>query len=381
MLQWISNYSVHGMNINFRFDHSMFQTLVGGVPALEIQTLNISNVEEARRFILTYGYDMNNEVHLDNLWKYYRRALNYLRTYLLRDDEQIPEMLSDPNQLKDLSYLLIYASTRNIQHNSVQGWACAILRVMHVLVHLENDLFAQFSKEIQEQILSPLQNYVHRDPVSGVWLGSSSDSDRIRLDKFVVKSFKSIDSAVNKLLAKPGAIAFTILDKLGARFVTRHLFDAFRVLRFLSDNNLVNFAHGISEEANNTLYPLNLFFETMETLSKENDSSLEEIDRRLAAKLEEPGRHAEYRKKLNMFSSGNYRFLKFITRRLIRIEISEAGKPRQLSFFYPYEIQILDYGTYLQNLSGPSAHDQYKLRQKEFARRRVLGFLEKSKNA
>jgi uncharacterized protein (TIGR04562 family) len=108
---------------------------------------------------------------------------------------------------------------------------------------------------------------------------------------------------------------------------------------------------------------------------------LEEIDRRLAAKLEEPGRHAEYRKKLNMFSSGNYRFLKFITRRLIRIEISEAGKPRQLSFFYPYEIQILDYGTYLQNLSGPSAHDQYKLRQKEFARRRVLGFLEKSKNA
>lgn len=364
------------MKINFQFDHHMFQSLVGGIPALESQRLKISSLEEARQFVLAYGYDLNNENHLDQLWKYYRRALSYLRTHLLKEGESIPDMLSDAQQLKDLSYLLIYASTREIRQNSVQNWACAILRVMHVLAHLENDLFAQFSKEIQEQILTPLQVHVHRDPVSGIWLGGNNESDRIQLHKFVIKSFKSSESSINKLLAKPSAVAFTILDKLGARFVTRHLFDVFRVLRYLTDNNLVNFAHAISEEGNNTLYPLNLFLESMESFSEGNDYSLEEIDERLNQRLSEAGLRGEYRKKLNIFSSGEYRFLKFITRRLIRIEIPNGEKSREMSFFYPYEIQILDYHTYLKNLSGASAHDQYKNRQKEFARRRVLGFLD-----
>lgn len=364
------------MSFDFHFDQSTFKTLVGGLPALEIQRLNISSLEEARQFVLAYGYDMTDKNHLDKLWKYYRRSLNYLRSHLLKEGEVIPDMLSDPNQLKDLSYLLIYASTRDIRQNTIQNWACAILRVMHVLAHLENDLFAQFSKEIQDQILTPFQSQVHRDPVSGIWLGGSNDLDRIRLDKFVVKSFKSSDSSINKLLAKPSAVAFTILDKLGVRFVTRHLFDVFRVLRFLTQKNLVNFAHGISEEGNNTIYPIDLFMEVMESFSSSKDLSIENIDERLLSKLEEVGSQAAYRKKLNIFSSGDYRFLKFITRRLIRIELSEDQRQKQMSFFYPYEVQILDYSTYLKNLGGPSAHDQYKLRQREHARKRVLGFLD-----
>ncbi|MEQ1875844.1 MAG: TIGR04552 family protein, partial [Bdellovibrionia bacterium] len=65
-----------------------------------------------------------------------------------------------------------------------------------------------------------------------------------------------------------------------------------------------------------------------------------------------------------------YRAIKFIARRLIEIE-----KPEKFHFFFPYEVQIVDYDTYLKNLSGPEAHEQYKKRQREAARRRVLGFL------
>ena len=351
------------------------ETLVGGTPALDIQRLNIRGLDEAHHFVKAYGYDLSKDEDLDRLWRYYRRAVTYIRSHLLEDGEEIPEMLADPNQLKDLSYLLIYASTREVKQNSIQNWACAILRVMHVLVHLENDLFFQFSKEIQDQILQPLEKQVYKDPVSGIWLGAPSEKGRIRLEKFLVKSFKSSDSSINKLLAKPNAVAFRILDKLGVRFVTRHLFDVFRVLRFLEEKNLVNFAHGITDESNNTIYPLRLFFEAMDGLTKGKDYSLEEIDQKLLERLNQDGGNAQYLKKLNMFSSGDYRFLKFITRRLIHVEVPGGEKGRKLNFFYPYEVQIMDYETYTKNLSGPSSHEQYKLRQRQFARRRILTFL------
>ena len=193
----------------------------------------------------------------------------------------------------------------------------------------------------------------------------------------MVKSFKSSDSSINKLLAKPNAVAFRILDKLGVRFVTRHLFDVFRVLRFLEEKNLISFPHGITDESNNTIYPLDLFFQTMESFAKGKDYSLEEIDQKLIERLNQDGGKAQYLKKLNMFSSGEYRFLKFITRRLIHVEIPMGEKNRQLNFFYPYEIQIMDYETYTKNLSGSSSHEKYKLRQRKFARRRILAFLGK----
>ncbi|MEO0336794.1 MAG: hypothetical protein AAF202_10385 [Pseudomonadota bacterium] len=76
---------------------------------------------------------------------------------------------------------------------------------------------------------------------------------------------------------------------------------------------------------------------------------------------------------MNQFSSQDYRFIKFITRKLIRIPAgNEESSP--FSFFYPYEVQIVDYETYLQNLSGGASHAEYKKRQKRKARMRVLGY-------
>ena len=51
---------------------------------------------------------------------------------------------------------------------------------------------------------------------------------------------------------------------------------------------------------------------------------------------------------------------------------------KEFSFFYPFEIQILDYNSYVNNLSGPTAHSEYKNRQKIKARERILGFVKKA---
>ncbi|MCB0407741.1 MAG: TIGR04552 family protein [Bdellovibrionales bacterium] len=360
------------MGIDYRFYMTNIQSLVGGLTALDIPKLNIQNLEEAISFIKAYGFDVQNEDDLKRLWNYHRRAVTFIQTELLNEGEEFPEAISDPNQLKDISYLLIYASTQDQRETSLQRWACATLKVMHVLVHLDNDLFTHYSTQIQDQIFKPYQNMIYKDPASGIFLGGPNDFERISLHKFDVKPFKTSKSSVTKLLSKPEEVAFSLLDKMGVRFVTRHLFDTFRVLRFLIQKNLVSFPHVISDQSNNTLYPINLFFEVLEGVTKEMDLSPAELDVLMMEKIKKAENRAEFRQKLNVFSSKDYKFMKFITRSLVRIPMTDDKKT--FSFFYPYEVQIVDYETYLKNLSGPASHDEYKLRQKQKARLRVLGF-------
>jgi uncharacterized protein (TIGR04562 family) len=363
------------MQFDYRFDVNMLESLVGGKSSLDLRGLKIQNLEQAYNFIKTYGYDINKLTDEKQLWNYHRRAVNYIQSELLNEGEEFPEILSDPNKLQNIANILIYASIGDEKEKSIQRWACAILKVMHAIVHLENDLFNQYSQSIQDQILDPIRKHIYRDPLEGSFLGHSTDKDHISLKKFIVKSFKSSNSSITKLLAKQEVVAFTLLDKVGVRFVTKHVFDVFRVMRYLLEHHIISFPHNIPDQSSNTLYPLNLFLEVMEGFTHKDDFKLEEIDKILSSKLETSINRAEFRDKYNTFSSKDYRFMKFITRRLIKIEIpqAESGKSRELNFFYPYEVQIIDYETYLLNLTGEAAHDKYKERQKMSARVRVFG--------
>ena len=73
---------------------------------------------------------------------------------------------------------------------------------------------------------------------------------------------------------------------------------------------------------------------------------------------------------LNQYSGSDYRFIKFISRQLIKVN-GENGRGG-FSFFYPFEVQILDQEGYLKTLSGPSEHAAYKERQMIAARKRLF---------
>lgn len=356
---------------NYTFNLPLFQSLIGGLSSLDVPRLNVQSLDDATSFVRAYGFNYEDEEDQKRLWRYHRRAVNFIRNELLEEGEVYPEALSDPDHLKNLLYLLIYASTQDQKEMSLQKWACATLKVMHVMVHLDNDLFTYYSNEIQEQLFQPYRDRIHETADGQLFLGLEGESEHIPLEKFDVKTFKSSKSSVTKLLAKPEEVAFTLLDKMGIRFVTRHLFDVFRVLRFLMDKNIVSFPHIISDQSNNTLYPMNLFSEVVESLTKEQDLSSEQLDQLLAQKMEQASARSEYRQKLNAFSSQDYRFIKFITRSLVRVPMGEGLNP--LSFFYPYEVQIVDIETYNNNLQGAASHKEYKARQKKRARLRVLG--------
>lgn len=359
--------------MNFAFEKNLLECVVGGRSAIDLPRLEIQDLPGAEAFALNYGYDLKNPQHEERLWLIHRKAITFLKDNLLDEGEEIPEQLADPKQLQNIAHLLIFASLKSSTPHNLQRWSCAILRIMHVCVHLENDLFSHFSETIQEQILKPLQTHIFNESGSdAVYLGHPSKKDlSIRLHKFEIKPFKATTSSIIKLLAKSDAITLTLLDKLGVRFITRDIFDAFCVIKYLLEKHLVSFPHTIPDQANNTLYPVNLFMEVMEQMVQSRTQDPKLIQEALLQHLDKQHDRAEFLDKPNAYSDPDYRFIKFINRKLIDIAPKDGTNP--FSFFYPYEIQVMDYNTYLKHLSGPSAHDQYKDRQKKAARLRVLG--------
>jgi uncharacterized protein (TIGR04562 family) len=361
----------------FQFNRQVLETVVGGVSTIDTPELSVRTEEEARHFIAAYGYDITDPEHLEQLWGTHRRAVSLIEEHILDPGEHVPAELADPIKLGSLTKLLLAASDRS-SDAFLQRWACAILRVMHVDVHLRNDLFSAFRDEIQSQILKPLQDAIVEDDISGSFvLGPNLPGGGVKLHKFEIKPFKTTASSVIKLLARPERVALTLLDKLGVRFVTRSLFDSFLTVKFLSEQHLMSFPHIIPDQSNNTLYPINLFLEVMEELKSQAEFGLEvsndAIRDLLNERLEKQAARAKYLEKGNEFSGPEYRFLKFINRKLITVNIGEGENKKAFRFFYPFEVQIMDQETYNRNLAGPMAHDEYKNRQRKKARERVMG--------
>lgn len=358
----------------FVFDSAILNSVVGGRSAIEIPKLNINSLEAATSFLLSYGFDVSVESDLEKLWYYHRRALVLMLEKLGFEDTEVPEIFRDRKQLGDIRNLLLYASSQVAEEKELQRWACAILRCMHVFVHAENDLFSSFAEEIQSQILTPFQDCtLHDGTTHRTFLKSATNDklDPIELLGFEVKPFKTSSSTVIKLLAKPDALAMKIFDKLGVRFVTRNLFDTFQVVRFLVQENVISFPHIMPDQSSNNLYPVDLFMSVCEDLSQRSGVLDEEsIQAAFDLKLAEQGDNVKFLRKENFFSGEDYRFIKFIARKLIQIK--PTGGKEAFSFFYPFEVQIMDQSAHQKILSGPSEHQAYKERQRLAARRRLF---------
>src|SRR5689334_2875073 len=132
------------------FDQDLFKTMLGGASVLSNTRLRLKSPEQAKEFLISYGYNVDDDGDAARLWSFHRRAVTYIETQLLLPGEKVPQELSEAVLVKDPTQLLLWASE---PVSARQRWACALLRVMHVLNHLSNDLFTAYSDDIQEQIL------------------------------------------------------------------------------------------------------------------------------------------------------------------------------------------------------------------------------------
>ncbi|WP_413557165.1 TIGR04552 family protein [Bdellovibrio sp. HCB209] len=361
------------MSQRFLFDSSILGSVVGGGSAIDIPKLNIHTLDAASAFLLSYGFDVSNHSEVEKLWYYHRRALVLMVEKLGFNDSEIPELFLDHKKLGDIRQLLLYASSSDPDQMELQRWACAILRGIHVFVHAENDLFSSFSEEIQSQILTPFQDAIYHDGTTHqtVLKSTGISPESIELLGFEVKPFKTSSSTVIKLLAKPDALAMKIFDKLGVRFVTKNLFDTFQVVRFLIRENVISFPHIMPDQSSNNLYPVDMFMQVCDELAQRLDTMDDKtIQAAFDQKMTEMGDSVKFLRKENFFSGSDYKFIKFISRKLIHIK--PAGGQESFSFFYPFEVQIMDQSAHERILSGPSEHEAYKERQRIAARKRLF---------
>ncbi|MBY0452129.1 MAG: TIGR04552 family protein, partial [Bdellovibrionaceae bacterium] len=180
---------------------------------------------------------------------------------------------------------------------------------------------------------------------------------------------------VIKLLAKPDALAVKIFDKIGVRFVTKSVFDSFQVIRFLIDENLVSFPQIIPDQSSNNMYPVKEFLEVVQKLENkhkhEHKMSSEKMDRLLEQRMKtNQNAFLGLFRKDNPYSSEDFKYIKFISRQLIKIPSGPGAKP--FSFFYPFEVQIMNQSAYKQIQSGESEHSAYKNRQIQAAVKRLF---------
>lgn len=356
----------------YSFDDTSLSVVAGGASALDQRSLNIHSLDEAESFLRSYGFFISQSTDLESLWYFHRRALVLMREKLQVNIEAMPKELHSKEQLGDIRKLFIYAS--DSANKTRQRWACAILRCMHVFVHAETDLFSSFAEEIQKQILTPFANAVrHEDKKLQMVSFQKEGHPNIELYDFQMKPFKTSSSTVIKLLAKQDSLALRIFDKIGVRFVTRSVFDSFQVIRFMVDENLISFPQIVPDQSSNNMYPVQEFLAVCNKLEKKHDAdhrwASEKIDRLLASKIKNQSAFLGLFRKENPYSSADFKYIKFISRQMIRID-SGAGKP--FSFFYPFEVQIMNEDAYKKIQSGESEHSAYKSRQIDAAVKRLF---------
>lgn len=382
----------------YEFPWGVLNTILTQKSPIDLKRLAIKNREDAQLFVLNYGYDLEDELEMNEVEYIRTEAIKYIQKYLLEPEN---DSLNIPPAIQEADVLSLLQLASRSSGSDYQRWACAILRVMHTISHVSNDLSANFFPTIQKQLLKRWNKHIFIKP-EGTFLGHDPNY-RIHLVEFHVKTRKDRDSAILKLLHKVENVAADIFDRIGVRFVTKDKLDALLVVKYLRENNVVTFPNVKPSRSVNTLINTDKFRKTFRNLflqldqgkiTQEEFESFLRHDAQFEDLLSERQIRSLFRR--NPHTDSDYRSIQFTIRQLVRIpnplhsyrdaidedKINQKVLNRQLQnsrpyykFFYPYEVQVVDIETHQNNTDGLSSHEYYKNKQLDSARKRVLSGL------
>ena len=364
--------------------------IIGGLSAIDSSQLHISNYREAEEFLESYGYDFSYEPHRLEMEKIRREALSFIEEELLADEDNLsipPEIREE----RDIRKLLLLAS--GPVDEIEQNWACALLRVMHTFVHSRSYFNELFGDEIRQQILNRFSPHLRKTEEGGLFLGAGDEA--IPLFHFEFKHTKPLRSIVMKLLHKPENVAADIFDRIGLRFVTRDKLDALLVIRYLRRHHVIMFANIKPSRSRNTLIDLEWLRREIEIIDEliktgrfDRKLWLEKLRQKIQA---QPYPYVPPDPIINPFRSIHYHSIQFTCRQMIRIPVKKfvqclsssfhnlspflaekLSNQDEISFFFPYEVQVMDIESFRRSRSGLASHEEYKKRQRDTVKIRVL---------
>ena len=344
---------------------SALRTLIAGRSALDSPRLNLVSRADAGEFLAAYGFDVKDPVQRKELQAIRRKALSFLHNDLLPPGVEVAEPV---RKMLDVRTLLVWAS--HTDGSLRQRWACAVLRVMHTCAHADSFTDVAFGGQVRAAVEARLRPHI---VVEGDRTTLGRGPDAIPLVRVEFRDAKSFSAVMIKLLGAAENVATEIYDRQGLRFVTRGRLDAFLVVHYLRVHHIVMLANVMPSRCRNTLLDPDWYDAQMARIGPAADSLTRSELVGWLGQLAERHRPSHVSSEHNRFSNEAFRSIQFTCREMLRLP-ERDGVPGG-RFFFPYEVQILDAKSDAAARSGDASHEAYRERQREAARRRVLGAL------
>jgi uncharacterized protein (TIGR04552 family) len=325
-------------------DIDAVRTLLNGESVIDWHRLSFADHGEVDRFLRLNEFDPESDEEMARLEDIRGDAVDYLsRAFAMA----IPDEVAADLPARDL---FLVASS----HGPHQKWACVVLKVMHIIQHIngrQSLLKMSVSDEIIfREIELKVMQVVEQLRAAGAPLTEWEWSRKPR------------DSQITKLLAKRSTLAANIYDKLRFRLIVPTADDLIPMLATLT-RQLIPFNYVVPGESLNQLIDLDELIRRAEA-------------RRRAIDAGASGSFPIVRAPLNEFSGPEYRIINFVADLPLRIErlLPRTEIPADISHvvFVLTEFQIADKLTAQRNESGASSHEAYKARQHERVRMRLF---------
>ena len=392
---------------HWQFRWPVMDVLIGGESSIDTPSTYVRTMEEATRFLVSYGYNPDHPADARLMHSVIVESLAFIERELMPREWR--NGLRPPAEIMacdDPRWLLVWAAQHEEAHRLRRAWSCAVLRVAHSIAHIEGSYRYVNVDAAREQIKSRFEEYLQRNS-AGTVTGFGHGDLIVPLVKFDWKAAKSRQSILLKLLHKRANVAETIYDLVGVRMVTMNQADSLLLIRMLTDLGIMSYPNCIPARARNSLLDVDRFraeLDNLRGLLLSDKISPDQFQKRMAAlAIPPPAEEVD-----NPHSAATYRSIQLTGRQLIRgmnpafawlrrfeeasrtlgrTQASKAlkeltaaikgwhGMDREMDMcaFFPFEIQIMDQTSYTQNSQGAAAHGRYKSSQLRAARRRVLG--------
>lgn len=324
----------------FNIPWRTLQTIIAGRSLIDTFELNIRNLDEAQKFLVSYG--LKNSEDAERLRN---TAIDYVETVLLKQTNlSLPENINEFT----LAELMVEASANTKAWAS--EWSCLLLKVCHAVAHAQwtrdEDAYDAALVKLNARLKPFIIN--SRD---GIWIGD--DDCRIPIVEYKVKTEKKFYRVVTKLLLKEGNLSSGIYDHIGVRFVTNDIFSAIVLIKFLRSRHILMYANVLPQESRNLMAD----FHQIEELFSDFSAPVQTTEQEKIRRAESNSR--------NTYTSKEFKMIKIVERLLVT-----TGNGRHV--FFPCEFQILAKHTHEALRKKPSSHAAYEKRQIEGVRNRLF---------
>ncbi|MFC0168141.1 TIGR04552 family protein [Pseudoduganella danionis] len=356
----------------FSLNWSYLNAIANGVSAIDLGALALRNLHDARQFVREYGFDLDQPAAPRLILQAHAEAVEFICQNFLTPQQAalIPPDVRTP---KDPLQLLVYASLRGQQVDLRRMWACAVLKVMHGIFYIDNNLKLRHFHAIRSQVFGSLDEVIRSDGEHYFLTDGEICLPLLHYDR---KNNKGRNSILLKLLQKAAYLAADIFDHLGVRLVFATRFECLLALRALQRSHLLSVTNVDAGRTRNTLLDLDaakIIFNKYRSRIAASEGYPCELLRQMDAELSEQAQPLT--RCDNPHSGTGYNSVQVTVRKMIHVQQLDAAPEQDydVGFFFEYEIQLMDADSYQRSLTGPASHDAYKKRQVDTARTRVFG--------